>query len=284
MSQINVNLMADSQGGSVAPISSVMRNRLIDAGFTINQRGYVSGVALSSGSYGHDRFKGGASGGTYTFTQLSTGVPISITITAGSIMQVIEGANMPEGGTYVLSWTGTAQAKFNGGAFGASPLAVTGIVAGANTTIEFGTGTCSFPQLEKGTQASGFEYRQFGQELALCQRYFCKTFNITTTPVANTQNTGSLIGKGNCASDIEPFVNWQTPVELRTAPTVTLFAINNSVSAGNQWTNAAAVATSNARAGGIGLGTRIIQIDNTGIQSGSAGAQLYIQATASAEL
>jgi len=27
-------------------------------------------------------------------------------------------------------------------------------------------------QLEKGTQATGFEYRQYGQELALCQRYY----------------------------------------------------------------------------------------------------------------
>jgi hypothetical protein len=31
------------------------KNRIIDGGFTINQRGYVSGTSLSSGSYGHDR-------------------------------------------------------------------------------------------------------------------------------------------------------------------------------------------------------------------------------------
>lgn len=139
-------------------------------------------------------------------------------------------------------------------------------------------------QLEKGSTATSFDYRPYGTELALCQRYFCKTFTITTAPVANTQNSGALMGKGNCASDIEPFCTWQTPVEMRTTPTVTLYAISNSVSANNQWTNGAATATANARAGGIGLGTRQIQIDNTGNLSGSAGTQFYIQAAATAEL
>lgn len=171
---INADVMQTSTTNGVlgAKNASTLQNRLIDAGFTINQRGYVSGNSLSSGTYAHDRWKAGSGGCTYTFTQLSTGVPIVITITAGSLQQVIEGCNMPEGGTYVLSWTGTAQARFNGGTYGSSPLAVTGITAGANTTIEFNTGTCSYPQLEVGSSATGYEYRQYGQELALCQRYF----------------------------------------------------------------------------------------------------------------
>jgi hypothetical protein len=183
---INADVMQTSTTNGVlgAKNASTLQNRLIDAGFTINQRGYVSGTSLSSGTYAHDRWKAGSGGCTYTFTQGSLGVPIVITITAGSLQQVIEGCNMPEGGTYVLSWTGTAQARFNGGTYGSSPLAVTGITAGANTTIEFNTGTCSYPQLEVGTSATGFEYRMYGQELALCQRYFCvlgagNAFNIS---------------------------------------------------------------------------------------------------------
>ena len=97
--------------------ATAFKNRLIDAGFIINQRVYTSGTSLSSGSYGHDRWKGGGSGGTYTFTQGSLGVPIVVTITAGSIQQVIEGCNVAEGGTYVLSWTGTAQGRFNVGSY-----------------------------------------------------------------------------------------------------------------------------------------------------------------------
>jgi hypothetical protein len=152
-----------------------MKNRLIDAGFIINQRGYASGTSLSSGAYAHDRWKAGSSGCTYTFTQGSLGVPITLTITAGSLQQIVEGCNMAEGGTFVLSWTGTAQAKINGGSYSASPLVVTGLTAGANCTVEFGTGTVSQPQLEKGSTATSFDYRPYGTELALCQRYYQKT-------------------------------------------------------------------------------------------------------------
>jgi hypothetical protein len=173
---VNADVIGTSVAGSNlgAGNATLMKNRLIDAGFTINQRGYVSGTALSVGTYAHDRWKAGASGCTYTFTQLSTGVPIVITITAGSLQQVIEGANIPDGGTFTLSWTGTAQGRFNGGTYGSSPLAVTGITAGANTTIEFNAGTVSYPQLEVGSSATGFEYVNYQTSLANCQRYYEK--------------------------------------------------------------------------------------------------------------
>ena len=207
--QVLVDTVKDSLNNVLAPASAVFRNRLFDAGFIINQRGYVSGTALSASAYAHDRWKAGASGCTYTFTQLSTGVPIVITITAGSLQQVIEGCNMPEGGTYTLSWTGTAQARFNGGAYGASPLAVTGITAGANTTIEFNAGTVSYPQLEVGTNATSFDYRPYGTELALCQRY-CQV--ITNGTALNGTATGG-------ASAYRMKLN--QVVSLRASPTTT---------------------------------------------------------------
>lgn len=167
-------VIIDGTNGVSTPNTFAFKNRIIDGGFTINQRGHTSGTALSSGSYGHDRWKGGASGGTYTFTQGSTGVNTTITITAGSIIQVIEGANLPEGGTYVLSWTGTAQGKIGSGSFGASGITGT-ITAGTNTNIEFNTGTCGNVQLEVGSTATSFDYRPYGTELALCQRYYQKS-------------------------------------------------------------------------------------------------------------
>ena len=173
-------VIIDGTNGVNTPNTFAFKNRIIDGGFTINQRGYTSGTSLSSGSYGHDRWKGGASGGTYTFTQGSTGVNTTITITAGSIIQVIEGANLPEGGTYVLSWTGTAQGKIGSGSFGASGITGT-ITAGTNTNIEFNTGTCGNVQLEVGSTATSFDYRPYGTELALCQRYL---------PWFNTGNGG----------------------------------------------------------------------------------------------
>jgi len=169
-------ITASSTGITVPSMSSAntfgFKNRLIDAGFIINQRGYTSGTALSSGSYAHDRWKAGSSGCTYTFTQGSNGVPITITITAGALQQVIEGCNVAEGGTYTLSWQGTAQASINGGAASASPLTVTGVTAGANMTIQFNTGTVYEPQLEVGSATTSFDFRAYGTELALCQRYY----------------------------------------------------------------------------------------------------------------
>ena len=153
-----------------------MKNKIINGGFILNQRGYVSGTALSAGIYAHDRWKAGASGCTYTFTQGALGVNTTITITAGSLIQMIEGCNLPEGGTYVLSWTGTAQGKANTGSYGASgTVVVTGWTPGTNLPIEFNTGTVSNIQLEKGSAATSFDYRDYGRELIMCQRYYSKS-------------------------------------------------------------------------------------------------------------
>lgn len=150
-----------------------MKNRIIDGGFILNQRGYVSGTSLSAGTYAHDRWKAGSGGCTYTFTQGALGVNTTITITAGTLVQVIEGCNLAEGGTYVLSWTGTAQGRLNGGSYGASgSVVITGWTAGTNLNVEFNTGTLGSVQLEKGSTATSFDYRPYGTELALCQRYY----------------------------------------------------------------------------------------------------------------
>ena len=206
-------VIIDGTNGVSTPNTFAFKNRIIDGGFTINQRGYTSGTSLSSGSYGHDRWKGGASGGTYTFTQGSTGVNTTITITAGSIIQVIEGANLPEGGTYVLSWTGTAQGKIGAGSFGASGITGT-ITAGTNTNIEFNTGTCGNVQLEVGSTATSFDYRPYGTELALCQRYYWKIARGTSEPYGTTGNTSA----GNAI-----WSQFGLPVTMRATPTVTIY-------------------------------------------------------------
>ena len=58
-----MSVIIDGTSGVSTPNTFAFKNRLIDAGFIINQRAYTSGTALSAGSYGHDRWKAG-SGGT----------------------------------------------------------------------------------------------------------------------------------------------------------------------------------------------------------------------------
>jgi hypothetical protein len=164
MSKLVVSQIEDSGGASLLGRT----NAIINGNFGINQRGVSGTVTLAAGAYGHDRWKAGASGCTYTFA--TTNNVTTLTISAGSLIQVIEGINLFTG-TYVLSWAGTAQGKIGAGSFGNS--GITGsVTGGTNLNIEFGTGTVSLVKFEAGTVATPFEHRSYGQELALCQRYF----------------------------------------------------------------------------------------------------------------
>lgn len=161
------------------------RNLVINGNFAVNQRVVSGTVTLAAGIYGHDRWKGGASGGTYTFAV--SGIDTNLTISAGSIQQVIEGLFVA-GTTYTLSWTGAAQGRFNGGTYASSPIAITGITAAANLTIEFNTGTVGSVQVEPGTAATPFERNPLPQEIHLCQRYYQKSFPLAIVPAQNAGN------------------------------------------------------------------------------------------------
>jgi len=258
-------VIIDGTNGVNTPNTFAFKNRIIDGGFTINQRGYTSGTSLSSGSYGHDRWKGGASGGTYTFTQGSTGVNTTITITAGSIIQVIEGANLPEGGTYVLSWTGTAQGKIGAGSFGASGITGT-ITAGTNTNIEFNTGTCGNVQLEVGSTATSFDYRPYGTELALCQRYFYK---VTGASGSNYMPIGTGTSSGATTAD----VLCPMPVTMRTTPT-TSFTGDIYIFDGTVAPLLSSIANINGGFGNIYLG-----VNHAGGSAASRGVVFYTRNT-----
>ena len=81
-------------------------------------------------------------------------------------------------------------------------------------------------QFEVGEVATPFEHRTFADDLAACQRYFCKTFPPATAPVQNGGNNGSLIAvaSGTATAPNRAFsVAFNYPVEMRASPTVTTF-------------------------------------------------------------
>jgi hypothetical protein len=189
------------------------KNRIINGQLNINQRGVSGTVTLATGVYGHDRFKGGASGCTYTFATSNN--VTTLTISAGSLIQVIEGLNL-ESGTYTLSFTGTAQGKIGAGSFSAS--GVTGsITGGTDTNIEFNTGTLSLPQLEKGSTATSFDYRPYTTELQLCQRYY----QVGSFSSAGYNTTG------NSSGGWAPF-----HTTMRAAPTITYAVVSDANTSG----------------------------------------------------
>jgi hypothetical protein len=171
-----MSITLDGTNGINTPNNFAFKNLLINAGFTINQRAYVSAAILATTVYAHDRWKAGAAGGDYSFTQLNS--VTGITIVAGkTLIQVVEDKNV-NGTSFVLSWTGTAQARYAvnsntpAGSYAASPIVITGQTAGTTMSVEFNNGTLSKPQLELGAVPTSFDQRAYGTELALCQRYY----------------------------------------------------------------------------------------------------------------
>jgi len=203
------------------PSPSANRNILINADFRINQRVYVSAAALAAGVYAHDRWKGGAGGGTYSFTQLAS--PTTITIAANkTLIQVVEDKNVI-GGTYTLSWEGTCQARYAvdsatpAGAYADSPITIAGQTAGTTMSVEFGNGAASGTlgkvQLEADSVATPYEFRLIPEELALCEWYY-RIIGKSTGPQAALHFGGYGYGTQNETITL----SFQ---DMRTTPTAT---------------------------------------------------------------
>ena len=176
MSTIKVTNLQNPSASSAALVLNTdgtcsqlgVRNAIINGNPIINQRGYVSGTATSGANqYTLDRWRVVTSGQSITWTD--SGNVRTVTAPAGGVEQVIEGINLITG-TYTLNWTGTATATVAGNAVAkGGNVSITG---GTDTTVRFSSGTVSLVQFEPGTVATPFERRIYGQELALCQRYF----------------------------------------------------------------------------------------------------------------
>lgn len=193
-------------GGTAILIESAINyitdksNKLINGNFSINQRGVTGTVTLAAGAFSHDRWKAGDAGCTYTFATVEN--VTTLTITAGTLRQIIEGSNL-QTGTHVLSWTGTAQGKIGTGAFGASGI-IGLVTGGANLIIEFNIGTLTKAQIQQGSFATEYQNRSIGQELLLSYRY--------TQPLSISARTTAA------GASSYVFTSGNYPVPMRAAP------------------------------------------------------------------
>jgi hypothetical protein len=87
-------------------------------------------------------------------------------------------------------------------------------VVGTNGATFYITGV----QLEKGSTATSFDYRPYGTELQLCQRYY----------EVDSNNNTSLFWSGNTTSTSTYYLPVKYAVTKRSNATVTLANINNS--------------------------------------------------------
>ena len=104
-------------------------------------------------------------------------------------------------------------------------------VVGTNGATFYITGV----QLERGSTASSFEYRPFGTELALCQRYFECNLNYGTT-IANFSGGNNSAGvramyvSGNAGGSQGWNHDWK--VSKRATPTVTIYSSTSPYTTG----------------------------------------------------
>jgi hypothetical protein len=103
----------------------------------------------------------------------------------------------------------------------------TNLIATSNQVDWINTSGATFyitgVQLERGSTASSFEYRSFGAELALCQRYYEKSYNIGT--VAGT-STNTAKGSLSVGAAFSQYLRWTQTyrVSKRADATFTIYS------------------------------------------------------------
>ncbi len=142
-----------------------------------------------------------------------------------------------------------------------------------------GTFDLALIQLEEGAVATPFEDRPLGVELALCQRYYEKSFNYGVAPIQNVGSTdGALAGPGSSASSYM-LGQVQYTVTKRTTATITTY---NPTAAGSEWRDGAN--TINSTPAVFSSGTRGFGVSGNSSSPMSTLTIWYIHWTADAEL
>jgi hypothetical protein len=129
-------------------------------------------------------------------------------------------------------------------------------------------------QLEVGSVATPFERRPFGAELALCQRYYQKSYDTNSAvPVVNSV-VGSTGGYKDRTSDTS-FLSTRFKVEMRATPTVTTYDYQGNSGQMAGGSNSSLTATVYQQ------GTSSF---NTASGTGNPGVDSYVNYAASSEL
>jgi hypothetical protein len=136
-------------------------------------------------------------------------------------------------------------------------------------------------QLVLGPNATPFQRRLHTEELALCQRFFCKTFPQSVAPV---QNVGDEIGAIHI---VIPVANqrcaafWAFPVTMRATPTLTYYSPGAATTA---WWNASGTPEASGASSSLGAGDQGVTIANASTANDAVTEEVAIHAQAESEL
>jgi hypothetical protein len=150
---------------------------------------------------------------TFTISSANTWTQISVTIpgdTSGATNTTNNNGFQLRFGLGVGSSGSAAAGSWQSGNYFSATGAVS--VVGTNGATFYITGV----QLEVGSSATGFEYRQYGQELALCQRYYYQI-----------GGNGYPLSVGYCRASSRMDTYAFFPVTMRASPTGSVVSGSN---------------------------------------------------------
>jgi len=193
---------------------------------------------------------------SYTISSANTWTQISITVagdTTGTWTGATNGTGLRLGfGLGIGStYSTTAGSWQSGNLFGLT--GATSVVGTSGATFYI-TGV----QLEVGTNATNFDYRPYGTELALCQRYYY---------TSGTSGYGYFVYNSATASSNYIATTAYTPVTMRTTPTIIGYYGGTSGQLGYMTSNSSFTATSNAIYGSSGYSSNIVSFNLYGISA-----------------
>ena len=188
------------------------------SGFPTTNEKYVRTVATSTGS-GYmrmfQRVEGNFEGRELTFSAwVRSNRPTRLlTICTGAWLSNDTSARHSGNGQWEKLTLTATSGNFNNPHFVISNNAIDHGATDVVTGDYFEVANC---QLEEGKIATPFEYRTYGEELALCQRYYQKLFD-TNAGTYRHRWQGRI---GSVYSTTRVFVTVDLPVQMRNTPTV----------------------------------------------------------------
>jgi hypothetical protein len=216
-------------------------------------------------------------GTTYTINQANTWEYKTVTIPGdqtgtwgkGNGIGIYLFWALSAGSTYTSTTNNTWEAGGKYSATGCTQFTAT------NAATWYMTGA----QAERGSTASSFEYRPYGTELQLCQRYYEKSFDLLVKPASNLGHNQGALNTGAWSTSAYAVVATTTyAVRKRAIPSTVTFY--NTYASGSGWSRSGSgnYAASAYSSGESSLGIRC------DASIGSVDANMSIQWTADAEL
>ena len=245
-------MRADTMAELRGIIGTGRKNQIINGDFAVSQRGdYTSATSAVHTTFYLDRWCPNIS--TVTGTIQDTGFAVKLVATSSAtgtlrLRQKLEEMSYLSGktvtiscqmksndansriGVYADGWQSTTATHTGGGAWETLSITLTlpsgvsselsvhlGIDGASSADVSITSGAyCEIKeaQMELGKVATEFEHRSYGEELALCQRYFYNIFHGAASKVYFDLHQYSASGNAGWSAFTVPY-----PVPMRASPT-----------------------------------------------------------------